>query len=99
VETEVPFVYRWQRKDRWLNVSGQIDAVLHSAEGLTLIDFKTDRVYREGEHALQLGLYALALRELTGREVRATLFLLRAARAVPLTLEFEWELLLDALRL
>ena len=99
IEIELPFVHLWQDGVRRLYISGQIDAVLDTPEGLTLIDFKTDRVYREGEHACQLGLYALALAELTGRDIRAYLFLLRPARAVPMTRRFDWPELFRSLRL
>jgi len=99
VETELPFVYRWEQGGKPLYVSGQIDAVLHTRGDLILIDFKTDRFFRPEEHACQLGLYALALEELTGREPRPYLFLLRGARAVPMTRRMDWPQLLGALRL
>jgi ATP-dependent exoDNAse (exonuclease V) beta subunit len=99
VETELPFVYRWEGDSGPLYISGQVDAVLHAGEDLILIDFKTDRHFQPQEHACQLGLYALALQELTGREPRPYLFLLRAARAVPVTQRFDWPRLLGDLRL
>ena len=99
VETELPFVYRWEEGDVRLHISGQIDAVLDTPEELVLIDFKTDRVFREGEYACQLGLYALALEELTGRGVQPHLFLLRGARAVRMTRRFDWPKLFRSLGL
>jgi hypothetical protein len=43
-------------------------ASLQEDGGLVLLDWKTGGVY--SEHALQLGAYAIALEEMTGREVR-----------------------------
>jgi len=57
-------------------LNGAIDLLLFEEEGLTIIDFKTDRVQPGGEteqakeHALQLALYARAAEELFGLPVR-----------------------------
>ena len=57
-------------------LNGAIDLLLFEADGLTIIDFKTDRVETGGEgekakeHALQLALYAKAAEELFGLPVR-----------------------------
>ena len=57
-------------------LNGAIDLLLFEAEGLTIIDFKTDRVEtgreeeKAKEHALQLALYAKAAEELFGLPVR-----------------------------
>ncbi len=57
-------------------LNGAIDLLLFESEGLTVIDFKTDRVAPGGEgeqakeHALQLELYARAAREIFGLPVR-----------------------------
>ncbi len=59
-----------------LLLNGAIDLLLFEPEGLTVVDFKTDRVApgREAaqaqEHALQLALYARAAEELYARPVR-----------------------------
>ena len=57
-------------------LNGAIDLLLFEADGLTIIDFKTDRVQpgregeKAGEHALQLALYARAAEALFGLPVR-----------------------------
>ncbi|MEE9307527.1 MAG: hypothetical protein V3V57_08430, partial [Spirochaetia bacterium] len=49
---------------------------------LYLIDFKTDRIYKPGEHDAQLGLYRLAIKEQTEKEILTFLFLLRSGEAI-----------------
>jgi len=49
---------------------------------LYLVDFKTDRYYRAGEHECQLALYRLAMAEQTEREIQTYLFLLRSGQAL-----------------
>ena len=57
-------------------LNGAIDLLLFEEDGLTVIDFKTDRVNDGGEgeqanqHALQLALYAKAAQEIFGLPVR-----------------------------
>ncbi len=57
-------------------LNGAIDLLLFEEDGLTVIDFKTDRVNpgEEGEkakeHALQLALYAKAAEEVFALPVR-----------------------------
>ncbi len=83
LHTEYPFLYLW--KSTPLYISGQIDLLFETAEGLTLVDFKTDRMYYSGEYLSQLGLYTLAAEELfPGRQVAAYLFLLRGAETISL---------------
>ena len=59
-------------------LNGAIDLLLFEADGLTVIDFKTDRVQPGGEgekardHALQLALYKRAAEELFGLPVKET---------------------------
>ena len=59
-------------------LNGAIDLLLFEEEGLTVIDFKTDRVHpgeesqKAREHALQLALYAKAAEEVFGLPVRET---------------------------
>jgi ATP-dependent exoDNAse (exonuclease V) beta subunit len=80
---EHPFLSLYQDEQGPLYISGQIDLAFE-AEGCTyLVDFKTDSRYKPGEHDGQLALYAQAVREQTGGEVRPYLFLLRSAEAVP----------------
>ncbi len=57
-------------------LNGAIDLLLFEEDGLTVIDFKTDRVApggegeKAGEHALQLALYARAAEDIFGLPVR-----------------------------
>ena len=57
-------------------LNGAIDLLLFEAEGLTIVDFKTDRVQsgeeaeKAREHRLQLELYATAAREVFGLPVK-----------------------------
>lgn len=56
-------------------LNGAMDLVLFEEQGLTIVDFKTDRVTpgqeeaRAGEHALQLSLYQKAAEAVFGRPV------------------------------
>ena len=96
-EVELPFVYRWEGSGRPLYVNGQIDLLFEAADGVYLVDFKTDRRYREGEYSAQLALYALAFAELTTRPVLPVVFLLRSGEAVRVGLSFDWPALFAAL--
>ncbi|MFP4373555.1 MAG: UvrD-helicase domain-containing protein [Spirochaetaceae bacterium] len=81
LETEVPFVLHRSIGSRPAWIRGQIDLVAigappsEAADGngdaaagraLTVIDFKTDRIYRPRAHELQLALYREAAAELYG---------------------------------
>jgi ATP-dependent helicase/nuclease subunit A len=96
-EVELPFVYRWEGSGPPLYVNGQIDLLFEAADGVYLVDFKTDRRYREGEYAAQLALYALAFAELTTRPVLPVVFLLRSGEAVRVGGSFDWPALFAAL--
>ena len=69
-------------------MEGFIDLLLDEPEGLTIIDYKTDSVETPEDiaqaaqrHAVQMGLYAWAAGEVTGKEVRqAVLLFLRPSR-------------------
>ncbi len=74
-----------------LFISGQIDLFFEAQDRAYIIDFKTDRVYREGEYTAQLGLYSLASRELTEKKLSCYLFLLRNGRAIALDDGIDWE--------
>jgi ATP-dependent helicase/nuclease subunit A len=70
-------------------LNGAIDLLLFEADGLTVIDFKTDRVQPGGEgeqakeHALQLALYKRAAEELFGLPVKeAWVWFLRTGTGV-----------------
>ncbi|UCF96637.1 MAG: UvrD-helicase domain-containing protein [Spirochaetaceae bacterium] len=82
VERELPFMFLFEDPQGPLYISGQIDLAFEWQEHLYLVDFKTDRNYRSGEHEGQLELYRLALREQTDNEIYTFLFLLRTGEAV-----------------
>ena len=70
-------------------LNGAIDLLLFEADGLTVVDFKTDRVVPGGEaeqagtHALQLALYARAAEEIFGLPVKEKwVWFLRAGHGV-----------------
>ena len=65
-------------------VEGFIDLLIDAPDGITIVDYKTDRLTTKqvqelgAEYEVQLGLYAWAVGETTGRPVReATLLFLR----------------------
>ena len=65
-------------------VEGFIDLLIDAPDGITIVDYKTDRLTTEQvqelgpEYEVQLGLYAWAVGETTGKPVReATLLFLR----------------------
>jgi len=101
VEREVPFMLRLPASEVYTEVDtdeenviiqGVIDCVLWTDRGLVIIDFKTNRCSRQKaqelacEYALQLRLYARAMREIYGREIAAAyLYFLFPGIAVPVT--------------
>jgi hypothetical protein len=96
-QTELPFLYRWQTEAGLSYMSGQMDLAF-TAEGRTwLLDYKTDRGYREGQYDLQLAFYALACAELFERPVLPRLFLLRSGREAEPSRRFTAEELLARL--
>jgi ATP-dependent exoDNAse (exonuclease V) beta subunit len=82
VDRELPFLYLFEDADGPLYISGQIDLSFQWRDRLYLVDFKTDRQYKPGEHEAQLELYRLALREQTDGQIYTFLFLLRSGSAV-----------------
>lgn len=79
---ELPFLYLFEDGQNPLYISGQIDLAFECKDHLYLIDFKTDRIYKPGEHDAQLGLYRLAMKEQTEKEISTFLFLLRSGEAI-----------------
>ncbi len=57
-------------------VQGIIDAYIDDGDSITIIDYKTDKVYRDAETELrakyhvQLDIYALAVTQITGKKVK-----------------------------
>lgn len=67
-------VYPGENSDELILVQGIIDAYFEEEDGLVLLDYKTDKIYRAQElvdryHA-QLEYYARALEQLTGKKVK-----------------------------
>ena len=96
VEREFDFVMELED----VVLRGQIDVWFSEGDELVLVDYKTDRLDPDREterlepYALQLRLYALALRKLTGKLPRhALLHFLRSGRTVPIAID---EAALDA---
>jgi len=96
-ETEVPFLYRWEGEGKPLYLSGKVDLRFRAADAVYLVDFKTDRRYREGKYAAQLGLYALACSGWSSLPVLPVVFLLRSGEAVPVRRDWDWPTLFAAL--
>ncbi|MCR5823974.1 MAG: helicase-exonuclease AddAB subunit AddA [Lachnospiraceae bacterium] len=84
---EQPFVYglspeeyreysKTEDETDMVMVQGIIDAYIDEGDEITLVDYKTDKVYKDAEEELtakyhvQLDLYAKALEKLTGKKVR-----------------------------
>ena len=69
-------VYPEAEEGRKLLIQGVVDAYFEEADGLILVDYKTDYVEKGGEAALyrkyaaQLNYYTEALEQLTGRKVK-----------------------------
>ncbi|MCX7024928.1 MAG: UvrD-helicase domain-containing protein [Spirochaetes bacterium] len=73
--------------DGW-TVSGRMDLVYEENGISYIMDFKSDRVRREGEYDLQLALYRRAMEAVAGKPARSMLFWLRAARPETRTRDF-----------
>jgi ATP-dependent exoDNAse (exonuclease V) beta subunit len=98
IERELPFLYRHQDEGGPLYISGQVDLAFESEDRVYLVDFKTDRSYRPGEHESQLGLYALAMAELTDKQISACLFLLRSGESICYQKRRDWPGLIRLIR-
>ncbi len=88
VQTEVPFVMRRTDAAHELMIHGQIDLLVRRTDEIVVVDFKTDRMMRPDEYAVQLELYREAAPDLLAEEggrglpVRTLLFYLRGGTAV-----------------
>jgi ATP-dependent helicase/nuclease subunit A len=75
---EVPFSYRHREG---VYVDGMVDLLIEEADGLTVVDFKTDRTGREGVDAIfqryrgQALAYAIGVTKASGMPVREVVFL------------------------
>jgi len=82
IDRELPFLYLFEDGPNPLYIGGRIDMAFECKDHLYLVDFKTDRIYKPGEHEAQLGLYRLAMKEQTEKEISSFLFLLRSGEAI-----------------
>ncbi len=79
-ETEYPFVWRSDPLDagsRPVALSGTMDLVYGNAQGVYVIDFKTDRIEEPERHAFQLSVYREAAESIFGVKTSAFVFYLR----------------------
>ena len=88
-KTEFPFIYFLD--DRDVYISGRVDLYFESRDQAYIIDFKTGKKYLPGEYSAQLGLYKLALGQLTDKEIFCYLFLLRSGEAVSTDDNIDWQ--------
>jgi ATP-dependent helicase/nuclease subunit A len=86
VHRELPFT--WRDGGTW--IEGTIDLVLEEADGLAIVDYKSDRVSgpelaaRAERYRPQLELYAAALAGLTGTPPKeALLYFVRSGATIP----------------
>ena len=88
-KTEFPFIYFLD--DRDVYISGQVDLYFEIRDQAYIIDFKTGKKYLPGEYSAQLGLYKLALSQLTDKEIFCYLFLLRSGEAISADDNIDWQ--------
>ncbi len=68
-------------------LQGVVDCCIEEADGLTVIDFKTDARVEPERHTAQIAAYAAAMERITGKPVRgAVLWYLRRKQAVEMPL-------------
>lgn len=76
-ETEVGFFQAWEHEGRRIVVEGSIDLLVHTSQGLLVVDFKTDRYYSAEAHRQQVETYMEAVRRIYGQPVRGCVLYLR----------------------
>lgn len=83
-------IYPGEEAGEWVLVQGIIDAYFEEEDGLVVLDYKTDRVYREEElterYHTQLDYYARALEQTGNKKVKEKLiysFALRKEMVLP----------------
>jgi ATP-dependent exoDNAse (exonuclease V) beta subunit len=81
-ESEVPFLMRYGRGRNTAFISGVIDLLIRRGDSLTIVDFKTDKVIRDGEYYLQLSIYREAAKAWTDKTVTCYLVYLRGNHIV-----------------
>jgi len=91
VETEFPFLYKWERGSDCYFIHGIIDLFFETGDKAYVLDFKTDKLLNPLEYALQLALYKKACAGLTDKKIECFLFALRSGEPVYIEHELEWE--------
>jgi ATP-dependent helicase/nuclease subunit A len=86
-ETEFPFFSNVETKTgfRAVSVSGRIDLLFESDGMIHVVDFKTDRDEKPGNHLGQLAVYERAAGDIFGMKVKPWLFYLRSGAALDLS--------------
>ncbi len=82
-ETEYPFVWRSAPAGTgtWpVVLSGSMDLVYGDAEGLHIVDFKTDRLEKPEHHAFQLSIYRDAAESIFSVKTNALVYYLRTGK-------------------
>lgn len=87
-ETEFPFGWRSNPNDtkNWpVALSGSMDLVYGDADGIHVVDFKTDRLEQPDHHAFQLSIYREAAESIFGTKTRAWVHYLRTGSVYEFT--------------
>ena len=74
---EYSFTWRGQAMGRPVFLSGSMDLVYGDAQGVWVVDFKTDRQVRPERHAFQLAVYRESAQAIFGVPAKAVLYYLR----------------------
>jgi ATP-dependent exoDNAse (exonuclease V) beta subunit len=91
VETEFPFLYKFTTASGTYYINGIIDLFFVTADTAYVLDFKTDKVLKPLEYALQLDLYKKACAELTSKKLSVFLFPLRKPEPFYIDHEVDWD--------
>lgn len=94
--TEYQFVYRAHSNSQTRYLSGAMDLVFCDGSGVTVVDFKTDKLEEPDHHSFQLGLYRIAAESMFGMPARAYLYYLPSAHAIQVDTEPDFDALFQA---
>jgi ATP-dependent helicase/nuclease subunit A len=95
-EAEYPIVTAANAAGKKIPITGTIDLLFEEELDLVVVDFKTDRNEKPGEHYPQLKVYAKAAQDIFGKNAEAWIFYLRSGNAENVTDRIS-ELSIDAL--
>ena len=82
LESEVPFLMKYELSGKKAYISGVIDLIITRDNETIIVDFKTDRSIRRDEYFLQLEIYRKAVQEWTDNAVRCCLVYLRGSTLI-----------------